>query len=410
MSELVNKIIEIADAIRTKKNTTEKIPLVNFPSEILSIETKSDPVISKLTVTENGTYTVPDGTDGYNPVVVNVSTGGGGGTGDGTGRPSDWMYLPTPQEMDENTLYILLNLLPNGRNNLNFSCNYYDIEKAYVEIGYFDDNKNWNILSSRSGNYACDFCESIEYPTNGGWTLSDGTTKQLAIKTTNRDITSMAFSKDDYGNSANKCIKEIRGNLPKSRYWNVGSDDMLGVPTSMEFFEVLGTDGYSEIFTFQNCTSLKYVTFFGTESSMLLQDFDFYGCSSLEKLETTIDSNMRRKSNIFVGCTNLKSIKLKVEQQSITYCEVFYNNYGLTSLEEVEIEGDGSIYGVQYGTINLVGTNMTSAAIKKMLFNPNMPWPDDSNCTIQLGGTPAEMEDDEEMEEMAANMGFTVVY
>lgn len=78
MSELINKITEIANAIRTKKNTTEKIPLVNFPSEILSIETKSDPVIEELTVTENGTYTVPSGTDGYNPVVVNVPTGGGG--------------------------------------------------------------------------------------------------------------------------------------------------------------------------------------------------------------------------------------------------------------------------------------------------------------------------------------------
>lgn len=36
----------------------------------------SEPVISPLTVTENGTYTAPDGVDGYSPVVVEVTSGG----------------------------------------------------------------------------------------------------------------------------------------------------------------------------------------------------------------------------------------------------------------------------------------------------------------------------------------------
>ena len=36
------------------------------------------PVIEPLSVTQNGTYTVPSGVDGYSPVTVNVSGGGGG--------------------------------------------------------------------------------------------------------------------------------------------------------------------------------------------------------------------------------------------------------------------------------------------------------------------------------------------
>lgn len=32
----------------------------------------ADPVIKSLAITENGTYTAPDGVDGYSPVVVNV--------------------------------------------------------------------------------------------------------------------------------------------------------------------------------------------------------------------------------------------------------------------------------------------------------------------------------------------------
>lgn len=34
-----------------------------------------DPVIQPLSVTENGTYTVPEGVDGYSPVYVNVKSG-----------------------------------------------------------------------------------------------------------------------------------------------------------------------------------------------------------------------------------------------------------------------------------------------------------------------------------------------
>lgn len=37
-------------------------------------ESKAAPVIESLTVTANGTYTAPDGTDGYSPVNVNVPT------------------------------------------------------------------------------------------------------------------------------------------------------------------------------------------------------------------------------------------------------------------------------------------------------------------------------------------------
>jgi hypothetical protein len=37
----------------------------------------ADPIIKPLEITGNGTYTAPDGVDGYSPVTVNVPTGGG---------------------------------------------------------------------------------------------------------------------------------------------------------------------------------------------------------------------------------------------------------------------------------------------------------------------------------------------
>lgn len=35
-----------------------------------------EPVIEPLTITENGTYTAPDGVDGYSPITVNVASSG----------------------------------------------------------------------------------------------------------------------------------------------------------------------------------------------------------------------------------------------------------------------------------------------------------------------------------------------
>lgn len=43
---------------------------VNVPSEA--------PNIQPLEITENGTYTAPNGVDGYSPIIVNVESGGGG--------------------------------------------------------------------------------------------------------------------------------------------------------------------------------------------------------------------------------------------------------------------------------------------------------------------------------------------
>lgn len=43
-----------------------------------SSDPPSEPVIEALEITENGTYTAPDGVDGYSPVVVNVPTPDGG--------------------------------------------------------------------------------------------------------------------------------------------------------------------------------------------------------------------------------------------------------------------------------------------------------------------------------------------
>ena len=78
-----------ADAIRAKTGGTAEIPWdmdTGFAGAIGTIPTGgADPVIQPLSVTANGTYTAPEGVDGYSPVTVNVpadgSSEGGGGSG-----------------------------------------------------------------------------------------------------------------------------------------------------------------------------------------------------------------------------------------------------------------------------------------------------------------------------------------
>ena len=67
----------ICNAVRAKTGGTAKLKSSEVKQEIEGIQTGSTPVVQPLTVTENGTYTAPDGVDGYNPVTVNVAASGG---------------------------------------------------------------------------------------------------------------------------------------------------------------------------------------------------------------------------------------------------------------------------------------------------------------------------------------------
>ena len=74
---LTEKLGAIGNAIRAKTGGTELLTLDAMPTAIESISGAAEPVIEALEVTSNGTYTAPDGVDGYSPVTVNVPQEGG---------------------------------------------------------------------------------------------------------------------------------------------------------------------------------------------------------------------------------------------------------------------------------------------------------------------------------------------
>ena len=71
ITDLPNFLKANADAIRYAKGTTEKINAQDFADEIKKMKKIS---VEPLSITQNGTYTAPEGS-AYSPVEVNVSSG-----------------------------------------------------------------------------------------------------------------------------------------------------------------------------------------------------------------------------------------------------------------------------------------------------------------------------------------------
>ena len=76
---LVNEssLTGIANAIRGKNGSTTTYKPSEMAAAITAISGAAEPVIEALSITANGTYTAPDGVDGYSPVTVNVPQDGG---------------------------------------------------------------------------------------------------------------------------------------------------------------------------------------------------------------------------------------------------------------------------------------------------------------------------------------------
>ena len=69
---LNTQLSAVGDAIRAKLSSQDTYKISEMPTAISSITTGG--TIESKTITANGTYTAPEGVDGYNPVVVNVSS------------------------------------------------------------------------------------------------------------------------------------------------------------------------------------------------------------------------------------------------------------------------------------------------------------------------------------------------
>lgn len=175
----------IANAIRGKNGLTDTYKTNEMAAAITNLPTSggSEPVISALEITENGTYNAPEGVDGYNPVTVNVPASGGGGSQDVIVNRANPLPLSYTYRLGGSAVQTLLVpfIWPAGAKQIYIKSELRtDVQEKYrlqYRYAYLDFNavvvgslgSPWLIVRN---NGESDFTTSSEINTSGGAILS----------------------------------------------------------------------------------------------------------------------------------------------------------------------------------------------------------------------------------------------
>lgn len=237
---------------------------------------RGDPVINELTITENGTYEVPEGVDGYNPVVVNVESSGSG----------------------EKILYMDAELLNAGgaypADADDYTTAVIPAEATFVDVEAFANLPNLDTLIV---NGDCEFetyTETIDKTTYYYNAISKYHVPIRKFVTEGRTAEIPSYLMREVGP-----LLEIAVSCPIGTYVFYGCN----------YLRKIALDGVTSIgiAAFQGCTHLieatipDTVTFFGSQM--------FLGCSKLSKV--TLPDNMEYiPSSMFRQCTALTEISI----------------------------------------------------------------------------------------------------
>ncbi len=139
IDNLSNFLTDIADSIRSKKGTTDKLSPENFDTEIEGIETNSNPTLQtkSITITENGTQSViPDeGYDGLEKVDIITNVSGGSESRLPTG------YTEVEYIESTGAQYIDTGVLPDANTKLDIDFSY---TNTTSNTQLFGSRKSWN--------------------------------------------------------------------------------------------------------------------------------------------------------------------------------------------------------------------------------------------------------------------------
>lgn len=163
-----------AEAIRAKTGGTAAIPWdmdTGFAGAIGTIPTGgSDPVIQPLSVTANGTYTAPEGVDGYSPVTVNVPA-------DGSSEGGGMAVAAAEVTPSANSLTITFEGLPEEPKLfvVQAAANITLASTRYITGVAYDGEKTAGACGIKSGSYMSSTAYSYYSETAYTWEYADGT-------------------------------------------------------------------------------------------------------------------------------------------------------------------------------------------------------------------------------------------
>lgn len=357
-------LTDIADAIRTKTGKTEPLTIEQMPSEIEGI---------------SGGSSVPES----DPREVYQGT-----------RPAEWLRLPDYDKVEDNTIYFLLRLFPNGDNKVSFGLRLSGIctisagevsNGAFVQ--YADDTPvsvtgkgtNNDVTISRSFEFA-------DYPQNQ---MTDGS-RQIVVKL-----------------SAPSGIHRVRYDGTPYRE-NSGIMDMIINAASDAIVFRFGAFNYSceYYYVFQGQISYywKGAKYVKSATNICIPNQTLQ-LGNLRSLLGTV--KLKDYSSTFRSCSSLETLECDISEIT-SWDGAFYVSNPCCSLRKLRFIGGENLTSFP-GDINLSSTNLTATEV--LAFFNTLPDISTSDTkTITLKSTPAVAEGIPEATlAVATNKGWTVV-
>ena len=355
-------LTDIADAIRAKTGKTDPLTLEQMPSEIEGIET--------------GSSSVPES----DPREVYQGT-----------RPAEWLRLPDYDSVEENTIYFLLRLFPNGENKVSFGLRFSGIctisagevsNGAFVQ--YADDTPVSVTGTGSDDNVARTF-NFEDYPQNQ---MTDGS-RQIVVRLSAPN----GFWRIRYDGTA--------------YHENSGIMDMIVNCNSDAMVFRQGVNNYScqYYYVFQGqisyyWTGAKYVK---SATNICIPNQRLY-LSNLRSFLGTV--KLENYTETFRDCKMLETLECDISE--ITgWNNAFYSVAPCVSLRKLTFIGGENLTSFP-GDIYLGSTNLT--AIEVLAFFNTLPDISTSDTrTITLTNTPAVSEGiPDDTLAVATNKGWTV--
>lgn len=290
----------IANAIRTKKGTTERIVAENFATEISSIKTKPNLQNKSLTITENGTNTITYDTeyDGLNEVEIITEVSGGS---DEYNATIDATGLTLPSYDSADIQRFLTNITNINLGNNQTTASMFSSCSILKEVPLFDTS---NVLNMNNMFNKCSALEKIpQFDTS--------------------NVTNMAQM--FYDCFVLKTIPLIN----TSKVTNMSS--MFHACHALENIPLIDTSSVTDMNNmFNGCRNLKTIPLLNTSKVTNMVDMFAGGCTSLIGIPQIDTSSVTNLSRMFYNCEDLQNIPVLSLAKATNIKNMFSNCTKLT--------------------------------------------------------------------------------
>lgn len=295
---------------------------------------QKEPNIQNLSITTNGTYTAPSGTDGYSPVVVDVQpnleniTITANGTYSHAGKDGyDQVVVNVPQEgLDVSNITI-----PDSPNSLFSNKKWNELMPYFRNITINPGSNSWNLSNLFSGGDNYTDLSHITFKMscnmhyfNGIQKTFSGCLKLTALPIFDWSSTSVSAPNDRFyvSNMFQSC-QNLR-TIPDTFFSNIPLSDSY---TS----NISGGNLFSYCYSLRKVPDLSWFdgknTYFSSDN---IYNYIFYQCSSLDEI---VDLPVLKTSstrdgfdNGFYGCFRIKEMTFKTGTDSAPRADSGWNS------------------------------------------------------------------------------------